>query len=75
MFDSRSFLRDHFVNPAGVLQLLTAYGLRAPSQAAVQKWFARGVVPGVWLPVLAAVEELETGAPVNLSKYLVLGGR
>jgi hypothetical protein len=69
-FDFTRLLNERFVNPAGLVAFLEAYGLKAPKESAVEKWFQRGTVPSPWLPILLAYLEIEDLKPVPLARYL-----
>ncbi len=74
LFDSHAFLTERFGSPKNVLVLFTAYGVDAPSAAAVEKWFQRRSVPSEYLPIMACIVELESGEPVRFAQYLRQGG-
>lgn len=71
MFNSKRFLIEMFGSAQGVLSFLRAYRVPLPGAFAVEKWFQRGSIPSDWLPVLLAYLEIEHGAPISLSAYLV----
>lgn len=73
MFDSTRFLRENFQSPDGVIGLLGSYGLSSPPRDTVRKWFARGGIPSMWLPLLVVILELDRGQPVPLAPYLISG--
>jgi len=70
MFDATAFLRDNCGSPAELVSTLRHYGFAAPSEAAAEKWFSRGTIPGGWLPIVLAMLELERGEAAPVSKYL-----
>lgn len=74
MFNTKQFLEDHYNTPDGVIGAFNSFGIDIPARDTVRKWFARGSVPSEWLPLLIAVRELETGAPVGLASYISNGG-
>ena len=70
MFDHKRFLDDQFGSPDGVIGTLGAYKIAHPSRDTVRKWFERGGIPALWLPMLLCVLEIENGQPVRLANYL-----
>lgn len=70
MFKAKKFLVDHFQSAQRLVAVLRSHGLSTPQEFAVEKWFARGSVPGSWLPVLLVCLEIEHGAPVSLTAYV-----
>lgn len=70
MFATGRFLEDKFQTPKRLIAFLAAYGAPTPGKSAVIKWFQRGNIPGLWLPVLLAYTEIDEGAPVSLAPYL-----
>lgn len=72
MFNGSQFLTETVGDTQGVLALFAAYGVQAPAQSAVVKWFQRGNTPGKWLAVMLALLELERGRPVSLCRFLNL---
>lgn len=70
MFDARKFLEVEFSNAPNVRVLLASYGMKAPSLAAVEKWFQRGRISGEYLPLLLCVMEIEKGEPIRLAQYM-----
>lgn len=73
MFDTKSFIADHFVDANGVAGLLSKHGFEAPKVNTIAKWFYRGAVPTDWWPILFLVAQRESPEPLNLTKY-VKGG-
>lgn len=73
MFDARRFLKDHYSNAQHTATSLRRYGFPV-SSAAATKWFQRGSVPGLWLAVLIAIKEIETGSAVRVAGYLSTEG-
>lgn len=70
MFDTLRFLKDHFGEPRALVAFLRAYGVDAPPEGTVDKWYRRSAIPSTWLPVLLAYLELDRGAPVSTQPYL-----
>lgn len=75
MFDTKAFLDDHFKAPQEIVSLYRSYGLDAPEEQAVYKWFKRESVPSTQLPIVLCLIELEQGAPARLAKYIKRGGK
>lgn len=73
MFNGSQFLTETVGDTRGVLALFAAYGVKAPAQSAVEKWFQRGNTPSKWLAVMLGLLELERGQPVSVCKFLNLG--
>jgi hypothetical protein len=71
MFDARAFLKVEFQTPANVEARLKSYDFPAPKASAVEKWLQRNSVPSEYLALLLCVKEMESGAPVSLSPYLI----
>ena len=74
MFRAKMFLENNVGGPAEVHALI-ATRFAPPSVDAVRKWFTRDAISGEWFPVVVALLESKTGAPVSLKKYLSEGGR
>lgn len=70
MFDAAAFLKDQFRTPPEMLAMFRDYGVPAPRDGTVSQWFQRGSVSSAWFPVLLAVLELHTGAPVSIVQYI-----
>lgn len=73
MFNGKAFLTATFPEHQNVPTLFCQYGFQPPNVAAVSKWFQRGNVPGPWLAMILALLELEQGAPVSISRFIVMG--
>lgn len=73
-FNARRYLDETFQSPQRARNTLLAFGFEAPSIPAVTKWFTRGSVPGEWLPLLLAAQELEQGKPVSVAGFVEAGG-
>lgn len=73
IFNMKRLLEENFTTPEGVVNLVSAYNLDAPSVEAVKKWFYRASIPSEWLPVLSYILEMENGETFRLSRYLEAG--
>lgn len=73
MFDAKRFLEENFRDADRLVGTFHAYGLDVPTKDTVRKWFSRATIPSEWFPMIAAVLEMENGAPVSLTRYI--GGR
>ena len=70
MFDTFTFLKDHFRTPPELVAMFRSYGLEPPRDGTVSQWFNRKTVPSNWFPILLAVLELHHGAPVSVVNYM-----
>jgi hypothetical protein len=71
MFDTARFLRENFKSGGGLIAFLRAYNAPdVPKEAAAEKWFQRGSVPGDWLALLIGYLEIDRGVPGIACKYL-----
>jgi len=69
------FLTSEVGGVQSVLALFRSYGLEAPQEHAVQKWYQRGNIPGNWLALILGLLEIERGVAVSLIKYITWGNR
>lgn len=70
MFETKRFLVENFGSTQGLLAFLRAYGVAAPNDSTVGKWFSRASVPSEWLPLLLGYLEIDRGQPVSLIAYI-----
>ncbi len=71
MRNSAQFLRDHFNDADGVVNLLNLHAGRAPQRAAVIKWFERNSIPGDWWPALIHAVDAEAGRVSVVTPYVI----
>ena len=70
MFDFKTFLTDHWSDPATLHVFLEKRGIKTWSAQAVYKWWVRATVPAEGFAILASLLEINQGAPVSLAKYV-----
>jgi len=73
-FDAKGFISDNFRHHSRICPFLRSYGIQAPDEATVEKWYYRSSIPAVWLVVLLVALEWEHERPVSLVPYLTLPG-
>jgi len=71
-FEFKRFLREMFGSPQGLMSFLRAYG-ETPGQAAVEKWFYRGSIPGDAFASILGYLHIDRGVPFPVADYLVRG--
>lgn len=73
-FDARAFILDNFRHHSRIGPFLKSYGVSAPDETTIEKWYYRSSIPSIWLVVLLVALEWENGRPVSLAPYLTLPG-
>ena len=68
-FATTRFLEDNWRDADGVVKMMTSYG-REVDKMMVYQWWRRASIPARWFPILLALAEFESGAPVSLVPYL-----
>jgi hypothetical protein len=69
-FAAARFLREYLNGARRVHEVLSRYERRVPSVSAIEKWYERDAIPGVWFPIVLSAIEREKGAPVSLTRYI-----